>query len=467
MLKEHTTIFRRLTICIDLVIVAACFFIGYFLRARAEGLLPIETYIWIIPVVVFLWGASFYFLGMYRSFRLKKMSEIIGIIIQSAIISFVSFGSITYLFHIEHISRGMIILIFILATLATGIEKLILRQIFYHLRKKGFNFRNIIIVGTNKRAKQFIRQVSRHKEFGLKIIGIVDDGVDKDEKVEGYSVLGGLKNIPEILRNQAIDYVFFIVPRSMLSCIEEPILYCEKVGATVSVAVDLFEMQFTTGKEGSFFGMPLITFESTSDKIFQLLLKRVFDFIASGLALLVMGPIFLSVSLIVKLTSKGPVFFTQMRSGLNGRKFKLYKFRTMVQDAEKKLDELKQHNEMQGPVFKMEHDPRITPIGRLFRKLSIDELPQLWNVFRGDMSLVGPRPPIPSEVEQYDHWQRRRLSMRPGITCIWQINGRNKITDFNEWMKLDLQYIDTWSLWLDLKILLQTIPVVLFAVGAK
>jgi exopolysaccharide biosynthesis polyprenyl glycosylphosphotransferase len=420
-----------------------------------------------LPVLVVLWGASFYFLGMYRSFRLKKMSEIVTIILQSALISFVLFGSVTYLFRIEDVSRGLVFLIFILTTGVIGVEKAMLRHLFYHLRKKGFNFSNIIVVGTNKRARQFVRQVTRHKEFGLKIVGIVDDGVDKGETVEGYAVLGGLTHIPEILRNQAVDYVFFIVPRSMLSHIEEPILYCEKVGATVSVAVDLFELQFTTGKEGSFFGMPLITFESTSDKVFQLLLKRVFDFIIAGLALAVLSPVFFLVSLLVKMTSPGPVFFSQTRSGLNGRKFKLYKFRTMVQDAEKKLEELRKHNEMQGPVFKMENDPRITGVGRALRKLSIDELPQLWNVFRGDMSLVGPRPPIPREVEQYDHWQRRRLSMRPGITCIWQVSGRNKITDFNEWMKLDLQYIDTWSFWLDLKILFQTVPVVLFAVGAK
>jgi exopolysaccharide biosynthesis polyprenyl glycosylphosphotransferase len=186
----------------------------------------------------------------------------------------------------------------------------------------------------------------------------------------------------------------------------------------------------------------------------------------SFLALVVLWPFLLIAAIAVKLTSKGPIFFRQTRSGVNGRKFVLYKFRTMVLGAEKKLKDLQAHNEMDGPVFKVKNDPRITPIGKFFRKFSIDELPQLWNVLKGEMSLVGPRPPIPDEVNQYDPWHRRRLSMRPGITCLWQVGGRNKIKKFDDWMKLDLEYIDNWSLALDFKILLKTIPAVLFSVGA-
>ena len=180
-----------------------------------------------------------------------------------------------------------------------------------------------------------------------------------------------------------------------------------------------------------------------------------------------MAPVFIITAIIIKATSKGPVFFNQERSGLNGRRFILYKFRTMVVDAETRLKDLLSSNEMNGPVFKMTQDPRITKIGKILRRFSIDELPQLWNVFKGDMSIVGPRPPIPEEVKNYDYWHRRKLSMRPGITCLWQVGGRSKITDFSEWMRLDLKYIDNWSLWLDCKILLKTIPTVLFGIGAK
>jgi len=189
------------------------------------------------------------------------------------------------------------------------------------------------------------------------------------------------------------------------------------------------------------------------------------DIVMSGLGIVVLSPFFLIVATLIKLTSSGPVLFKQKRLGLNGRKFVLYKFRTMYKGADKKLSQLEAQNEMGGPIFKIKKDPRVTPVGRILRKFSIDEFPQLFNVFVGHMSLIGPRPPIPKEVEQYESWHRRRLSMRPGITCLWQVSGRNKI-DFNEWMKMDLEYLDNWSLWFDLKILIKTIPVVLFGIGA-
>lgn len=211
----------------------------------------------------------------------------------------------------------------------------------------------------------------------------------------------------------------------------------------------------------------MLAFESISSKLGHLFLKRLFDFVISGIALLILSPFFLIIIILIKTTSEGQVFFKQERCTVYGRKFIFYKFRTMVADAELMLKDLLKYNEMEGPVFKMANDPRVTKVGKWFRKYSIDELPQLWNVFKGDMSLVGPRPPIVEEVKNYDIWQRRRLSMRPGITCLWQISGRNEIRDFNEWMRLDLEYIDNWSPWLDFKILMMTIPVVLFGRGAR
>jgi len=210
----------------------------------------------------------------------------------------------------------------------------------------------------------------------------------------------------------------------------------------------------------------LLTFESTPDKLWHLWVKRLFDIVFSFIALIILAPIFAIVAIMIKATSKGPVFFKQERGGLNGRKFMLYKFRTMVVDAEAKLKDVLAYNEMDGPVFKLTNDPRLTKVGKFLRKFSVDELPQLWNVLKEDMSIVGPRPPIPAEIDKYANWQRRRLSMMPGITCLWQVKGRNNI-DFEAWMRFDLEYIDNWSLWLDCKIILQTIPVVLFGIGGK
>ena len=198
-----------------------------------------------------------------------------------------------------------------------------------------------------------------------------------------------------------------------------------------------------------------------------MIFKRIIDIIVSALALVILAPVFAVIAIIIKRTSDGPAFFAQERCSLNGRRFKLYKFRTMDKDAEGKLKDLMAHNQMDGPAFKMDNDPRVTPVGKFLRKSSLDEFPQFYNVLRGDMSLIGPRPPLPKEVEKYDFWQRRRLSMRPGLTCLWQVSGRNKIKDFDEWARLDLKYIDEWSPLLDTKIFFKTIPTVLFGIGAK
>ena len=252
-----------------------------------------------------------------------------------------------------------------------------------------------------------------------------------------------------------------------MTWIEQAILACELAGVRATVAVDLFNMRFAKSQPSDLNGTPLLSFDATPTGEWQLAIKRLLDVAIAGLSLLVLLPFLPLVVLLIKATSPGPILFRQIRCGLNGRRFTLYKFRSMVADAEAKQAEVGHLNELNGPVFKAANDPRLTTIGRWLRKTSIDELPQLVNVLKGEMSLVGPRPPIPSEVTRYEAWQRRRLSMRPGITGYWQVNGRNGIRDFDKWMRLDLEYIDRWSLALDTKILLKTVPTVLFGIGAK
>jgi exopolysaccharide biosynthesis polyprenyl glycosylphosphotransferase len=216
------------------------------------------------------------------------------------------------------------------------------------------------------------------------------------------------------------------------------------------------------------FGHPLIVFRSTPETSWQMLAKQLLDVFGAFLLLLVSALPMLAIALLIKLTSAGPVMFRQQRSGLNGSPFSIYKFRTMMTNAEQLKHELAAMNEMTGPVFKVTNDPRVTPLGKILRKFSLDELPQLFNVLRGEMSLVGPRPLPVDEVKRFnDLAHRRRLSVKPGLTCLWQVSGRNKISDFKDWVRLDLQYIDNWSIWLDLTILLRTIPVVLRGTGAK
>jgi exopolysaccharide biosynthesis polyprenyl glycosylphosphotransferase len=281
----------------------------------------------------------------------------------------------------------------------------------------------------------------------------------------GTSVIGMLENLPEILKGYSVDEVVFVVPRSKLDLIERSLYVCETQGVRATLSIDFFELKLAKAHPTELEGIPLITFETTVAEEWQLFVKRAFDIIASGAGIIVLSPLLLIVAILVKITSPGPIFFMQKRIGLNGRRFILYKFRSMYKGAHKKQSDVASMNIMQGPVFKVINDPRITPLGKLLRRSSIDELPQLINVFIGHMSLVGPRALPAYEVAKLEPWQRRRLSMRPGITCLWQISGRSSLS-FDEWMKLDLQYIDQWSLTLDFKILLKTIPAVLFARGA-
>jgi exopolysaccharide biosynthesis polyprenyl glycosylphosphotransferase len=471
MLREHHVFLKRVMIFSDLCIVLVTFFLGILLRNNLTHFYDeIGIYFVLLPTLLITWGVLLYYFGMYYSFRTKQISDVLFIIIETTFVGIGFFGSFLFITKIVSISRLQIGYSFLLAAFFISIEKIFLIKYFRYQRKKGINTRNILIVGTGKRAQDFINLINKNEEWGIKAIGLVDDDTSRVSAgtMYGYKILGTLDDIPNIIHNHVVDEVLFVVPRSWLNKIEKIISYvCEVEGIKVSVAIDLFEHRLSKAKYSYLDTLPLLTFDSTPDELIQLLIKRLFDLFSSIIAIILLSPVFLITAIIVKVSSKGPIFFRQQRCSLNGRRFTLYKFRTMVVDAESKLEELLAYNEMQGPVFKMENDPRLTKAGKFLRKFSIDELPQFWNVFRGDMSLVGPRPPLPAEVDKYEPWQRRRLSMRPGITCLWQARGRNKINDFNEWMELDLEYIDNWSLWFDFKILLKTVPVVLFGIGAK
>jgi exopolysaccharide biosynthesis polyprenyl glycosylphosphotransferase len=494
MIKEQNRLLKKVLIISDLCLVTGSFFIGYFLRESIvylpafkflepylydENLRPIEyyaLYMGLLPVFLLIWGGLLSYFGMYKSSRLRSIPESLGSILKAAIVGFIIFGSYIFILRMqEDISRLLIGFTFTVAALLLCFEKIVFVFVLRILSKRDksfksalFVFRRIIIVGTGKRSKAFIELIKNNPGWNIKIIGLLDmDIAKKGEKINGKEVIGTLDDIPHLIQDNIIDEIVFIVPRSWLNKIEDVMLYCENAGLKVHLAVNLFDLKFSRAKHTDLHGFPLLAFESTPEKLGHLFLKRIFDFIISGITLVIVSPVFLIIAIIIKITSEGPVFYKQLRCGLYGRKFMFYKFRTMIKDAESQLKNLLKYNEMSGPAFKMTNDPRITKTGKWLRKFSLDEIPQLWNVFKGDMSLVGPRPPLPSEVENYDNWQRRRLSMRPGITCIWQVAGRNKIADFKEWMRLDLEYIDNWSLAMDFKILFKTIPVVLFGVGAK
>lgn len=468
MLKEHRIFFKKILFFCDLSLVIAAYFVGFILRnAFSDFCNEPGIHVTLLPILLMLWGILLYYFGIYDSYRAKQIPDVLLTTLEVSMVGGGFFGCFVFITKIQAVSRLHIFYTFSIAALFIIIEKVILIQSFRYLQKKGKNIKHILIVGTGNRAKQFITEIDVHPEWGLSIVGLVDNVVRKNDTVYGHKVLGTVKEIYQVIRNTIVDEIIFVVPRSWLNMIEDVLYICDVEGIRVSVAVDLFELNIAKAKYRYLDKFPLLTFESTPDKLFHLLIKRLLDIIISGILLLILFPLFVITAIMVKATSKGCIFFRQQRSSLNNRVFTLYKFRTMVEDAESRLSELLAHNEMKGPVFKMKKDPRLTKIGRILRRFSVDELPQLWNVFKGDMSLVGPRPALPSEVDKYESWQRRRLSMRPGITCIWQAYGRNKITNFDEWMKLDLEYIDNWSLLLDCKLLMKTVPVVMFGIGAK
>lgn len=458
MLKEHFAFFRKLEMLADGLIAAAVFYWAY----------PYSGYTPILPGFLVIWIGLLYYQGLYESFRIKAYADILLTIWSAAFIGVGLSAALAYLLNVQDLNRVYMLYMFFGAAALTSIEKMAVMLFFRQIRKKGMNFRNVLVVGTGPRARQFLDLINEHDEWGLQVVGLIDEDESlRRQYIGNHPVLGTLNDVPEVVHNNVVDEIVFIVPSSWLPRVQETAAFCELEGIRVHNAVDLFDLKFAKAKQTDLDGFMLLTFERAPAKVWHLFLKYVFDVLFSAALLLTLSPLFLILTIAIKATSAGPVFYRQERCGLHGRRFTLYKFRTMVEDAETQLPKLLKNNTMQGPVFKMENDPRITSLGKWLRKFSLDELPQLWNVLKRDMSIVGPRPPLPDEVRKYDSWQRRRLSMRPGITCLWQVQGRNKITDFNEWARLDLQYIDDWSILSDLKILAQTVPAVLFGIGAK
>ena len=482
MFKERDTVIKRVMMALDMIVVGAAFFIAFFLRHNFEtlyrfDLIPssnvipgfsyaLNDYLMVLFLVVPLYSLVFYINGMYKSMRVMSFLEVSWIITKSAIFVTFAFASLAYLLKLDFVSRIFFVAFILISSTAILLEKALIFKIMHYARKQGYNYRRLLIVGTGKRANDFVNKLRCHPEWGLQIIGAVDFDEDKIGKdFNEVKIIGTIFDIPHILHTRTVDEVIFVVPRSRLSEIQNYIYVCEIEGIKTTLAADFFDSQISHLRQTDLDGIPLITFDTTPAEEWQLFVKRSADILISGLGIIALALPFLIVAILIKITSRGPVFYLQKRISLNGRKFILFKFRSMYKGAHRKLRGLTAQNEMEGPVFKIKDDPRISLFGKFLRKFSIDELPQLLNVFLGQMSLVGPRPPIYREVRRYHPWQRRRLSMRPGLTCLWQISGRNKI-NFDDWMRMDLEYIDNWSLWLDFKILVKTIPAVLFGTGA-
>jgi exopolysaccharide biosynthesis polyprenyl glycosylphosphotransferase len=479
MLKQKASLIRRIVYAVDLALTTVAFFAAFFIRDGLlplldprdfpTGLFPIQEYLKIYPLVLVIWSVLLFTYHSYHSHRTIPVTREAMTTIRVVLVGNVILATIAYLMPLRQLSRAWFVLFGLLSALLLVAEKLVVRLLARYVRSKGLNYRTVVIVGTGRRAIELARVLNEHKYWGYKILGFVSDGHRLPNGWARYRIFGNVPDLKTILEQgigEPIDELVFAVTRKKLDEMKQIFLMCEELGIRARVAMNFFQNRVARIEIEELEGIPFLTFTTTPSNETQLALKRLLDIAVSAGLLLLAAPLIVLVALAIKLTSPGSVFFKQTRIGLNGRMFTLYKFRTMIEDAHQRRGEIAHLNEMTGPVFKAKDDPRVTAVGRILRKFSLDEIPQLWNVFRGDMSLVGPRPPIPEEVANYHRWHRRRLSMKPGLTCLWQISGRNNV-DFDRWMQLDLQYIDNWSPSLDLKILLRTIPAVLSGRGAS
>ncbi|HLH29848.1 MAG TPA: sugar transferase [Terriglobia bacterium] len=450
MIDQRKRIFAVNQWLFDLVLTTASFFLAYWLRSlfELEGhlLLPVQVYLWLLAIILPTWALLLPVLRVYSEPTLAPLSQIARL---SKAIFWAWFVVTALVTFVKPDASSRLILVF---TLVVNYILLVsYRVVWVKVTKHGpLDVRHVAVIGNGAAAHEFARTIEGHHFWGLKLIGVFDKGEAR-----------------ALLEDGGVDELILVVDRESLAEFTDIFLLCEELGVTARVVLNFFPHSIARMELHEFDGFPLLSFSTTPTNEALMFVRRILDVVLASLILVIFGPLaMLPTAILIKLTSPGPVLFRQKRCGLSGRQFVMYKFRSMVNNAEQLRVELEGLNEMDGPVFKSSRDPRITTVGKVIRRFSIDELPQLFNVLRGDMSLVGPRPPLPEEVVRYERWQRRRLSMKPGMTCLWQISGRNEVS-FEDWMKLDLTYIDNWSLLLDLKILLKTVPVVLLGRGAK
>lgn len=462
-----------LTQAVDVLLTVVAFVISFGFRAQIRTLylfgqaLDVRDYYNSLLVIVVIWWLFFDLQNAYSSRRDVSLFFDLKCILRTIFFGTFALFAVSYLLRIELPPRSILAL-FVLA----NIPLLIVGRIFFYflrnyLRAAGAFRRVVLMVGTGEKGGRYINSLRQHSDWGFDLIGFIDSDPEKIGKhYYGAEVLGTPENMPEILHRHAIDEVVFAVPTRQLEDCVDMLALCEQEGVHTLIISDFFSGLISRVESEVIHGIPVLSYSTTPLKEWQLLLKRCFDIVVSAITLTVLLPLFVFIALTIKLSSKGPIFYRWQVVGLNKKRFTGYKFRTMVEEADRLKERLMDQNEMNNIVFKMKNDPRITLIGRLLRKFSLDELPQLWSVLKGDMSIVGPRPPLVTELDKFESWHRRKLSVKPGLTCLWQISGRSKISDFDEWVRLDLQYIDNWSIWLDFKILLKTIPVVLIGRGA-
>lgn len=470
MMKQKTNILSSSAQFIDVCVLIGSFFLSFPIRHFLIQWVPYAREIYpydflsFMLLSIFIWWVFLNSQEVYGPQRLISFKSFLRRIARASIFIILTLFAIVYLFKWARIPRGLILIFVSTSFLFLSFEKYLWIKVLEYLRKKGKGCSEVLVVGATEIAKNFIDSINNIGEWGIKVIGFLTNNIDSGvSRFCGAPILGGFQDLAEILRKNPIDEVIFALPTKDLEATKEMMEICEVEGVKTRIISNFFSGFVYKAEVDIIHGIPIITYSPTFRKFWKVALKRIKDIVVSFLLLLLLSPLFFIVAVLIKMTSRGRIFYEWKILGLNKKPFTSYKFRTMVKQAEEIEKQLRENNinEMKGVYFKLKKDPRVTSIGRVLRKLSIDELPQLYSVLKGDMSLVGPRPVRVVEKSGLKGWHRRRFSVKPGVTSPWVVNGKNKINDFDDIARLDLEYIDTWSLWLDMKILLKTIPVIL------
>ena len=471
MIKEHRRSIKVLRLAFDLGLVTLFYYVLYGCTLRLANpfglVLDHPGYASRLPLLLGLgWAFGFLASGVYDHTRYSPgLGGALNAVFKVMVFALLAIALAVFVFKFQYLSRKFMLVYvagcFLLLTLSKALES----RLVSTLRRLNFNTLSVLLVGEGEPLRHLAGAYAGHGEWGYRVVGLLSVKASKDGEASGVRRLGPPDKIAEVLRTRIVDEI-------VVSLSPRELVHLEAVLGAASVAGIRVRMLLPEALQGwkpeldPLGGiMDSLILSQERSRPYARIFKRLFDAVGAGLLLVLLSPLLAALSLAIVAGGGFPVFFKQKRAGINGRVFNLYKFRTMVVDARRKQDELMEHNQMGGPVFKIRDDPRITPLGRWLRRFSLDELPQLLNVLRGEISLVGPRPLAQYEARKVPAWAWRRFSVKPGITCLWQISGRNQLS-FEDWMRLDLKYVDEWSLGLDLRILFRTLPAVLNARGA-
>lgn len=458
----------------DAILILVGFALAYWLRYNAQWIEPVDEVNY-VEFSAYYGAAGLLTLSLVLAYKIEGLYDLrrgaswldaVYIIFSGTVVGIAAL--IVWFFSSRPlaVSRLMLLYAAIIITALLALSRLIESSIRYALHRRGIAADRLLIVGAGEIGRAIMRNVVAQPELGYQIVGFVDDDLNKQYATIGrFQGLGAVADIGRILAERQVDDVIVTLPWYSRDLITHVLQVCEDTGVRVRIVPDMFQLRLNQINIDTINGIPLIGVRETNIRGWNRVVKRILDVALASVAMALSAPLMALIALAIKLDTPGPILLRQTRVGLNGRLFTAYKFRSMRVGADQELAGLQTQNEATGPIFKMKNDPRRTRVGRFIRKTSLDELPQFFNVLKGDMSLVGPRPPIPTEVEKYDEWHRRRLEVSPGITGLWQVSGRSQLT-FDEMVMLDLYYAENWSLALDLKILLRTIPTVLLGTGA-